>query len=61
MIEILQDTVELYPARVLLEVDTFESRDHSIMHLLLCCKNLEWIPLPLKEIELFKNPRHNLN
>ena len=47
MIELLKDYVELYPARVLLEVDTFEDYIHSIKHLLPCFKGIAWNPLPL--------------
>ena len=56
MIELLKDYVELYPARVLLEVDTFEDYIHSIKHLPLCFKGIEWSPLPLIKLN-----KYNLN
>jgi len=56
MTKLLKDYVEYYPARILLEVDTFEAHIHSIKHLLPCFKNKEWLPLP--PIELKKD---NLN
>lgn len=56
MTELTKDYVELYPARILLEVDTFEAREHSLIFLLECFKGIEWKPLPLVE-----TTGHNLN